>query len=82
MIICGIQSYSLNCSQKEQGGSSSLHVRMYAQVLAPCSNCAGRPCLDVGVMHNRTIPHDCCCFLLFPLADQQLLLAQNLHKKS
>ena len=27
---------------------------------------AGRPCLDVGVMHNRTIPHDCCCFLLFP----------------
>ena len=38
MIICGIQSYSLNCSQKEQGGSSSLHVRMYALVLAPCSN--------------------------------------------
>ena len=27
---------------------------------------AGRPCLVVGVMHNRTIPHDCCCFLLFP----------------
>ena len=24
--------------QKEQGGSSSLHVRMYALVLAPCSN--------------------------------------------
>ena len=22
------------------------------------------PCLDVGVLHNRTIPHDC-CFLLF-----------------
>ena len=41
MIICGIQSYSLNCSQKEQGGSSSLHVRMYALVLAPCSNCGG-----------------------------------------
>ena len=32
MTICGIQSYSLNCSQKEQGGSSSLHVRMYALV--------------------------------------------------
>ena len=44
MIICGIQSYSLNCSQKEQGGSSSLHVRMYAQVLAPCSNCGGPLC--------------------------------------
>ena len=44
MIICGIQSYSLNCSQKEQGGSSSLHVRMYALVLAPCSNCGGPLC--------------------------------------
>ena len=41
MTICGIQSYSLNCSQKEQGGSSSLHVRMYALVLAPCSNSKG-----------------------------------------
>ena len=38
---CGIQSYSLNCSQKEQNGSSSLHVRMYALVLAPCINCGG-----------------------------------------
>ena len=44
MIICGIQSNSLNCSQKEQGGSSSLHVRMYALVLAPCSNCGGPLC--------------------------------------
>ena len=44
MITCGIQSYSLNCSQKEQGGSSSLHVRMYALVLAPCSNCEGPLC--------------------------------------
>ena len=44
MIICGIQSYSLNCSQKEQGGSSSPHVRMYELVLAPCSNCGGPLC--------------------------------------
>ena len=36
MIICGIQSYSLNCNPKEQDGS--LHVRMYALVLALCSN--------------------------------------------
>ena len=36
-----IQSYSLNYSPKEQDGSNSLHVRMYALVLAPCSNCRG-----------------------------------------
>ena len=25
-LKCGIQSYWFNCNQKEQGGSSSLHV--------------------------------------------------------
>ena len=29
MIICGMQSSSLNYSQNEQGGSSSLHVRTH-----------------------------------------------------
>ena len=42
MILCGIQSNSLNCSQKEQW--FELAACMYALVLAPCSNCGGSLC--------------------------------------
>ena len=42
MIICG-KSYSLNCSQKEQGGSSSLHYACTLRFLH-LANCGGPLC--------------------------------------
>ena len=62
MILCGIQSHSLNCSQKDRDRSSSLHVRMCALVLARCSNCGGPLCKGTfstglsGLVHEPAKP--------------------------
>ena len=66
-------SKSLRCGSAQVATTTQMQGRFWG--FEKCSktlprtkglHSAGRPCLDVGVMHNRTIPHDCCCFLLFP----------------